>query len=79
MNLPSALAIDMPRHRRAALPSAHPRKAAHRLPFKLTKEILSEPGVSFHFISLGNLGSSNRCPGLVLKETATEPDLHVLS
>ena len=59
--------------------SAHPRKSAHRLPFELTKETLSETGLLFHCLSLGHLGSSHKCPGLMLKETATEPDLHLLA
>lgn len=36
------------------------------------------PFLSFHFISGGNFGRSNKCPGLVLKGAAPELDLHSL-
>ena len=76
---PPALLICREQYVEGQPSSAHPRKSAHRLPFELTKETLSETGLLFHCLSLGHLGSSHKCPGLMLKETATEPDLHLLA
>lgn len=73
------LSICREQHVEGQPSSAHPRKSAHSLPCELTEETLSETGLLFHCLSLGRLGSSHKCPGLMLKETATEPDLHFLA